>query len=212
MGADSLLSQQPTNLGESVWDLPPLILHPFNERVPPTALLKNSKAALMLSGLIQNDGTDREDLKRRLLSGRYSEIRMLFFLGKDIWRWLDQCSEWALRIPELETADMHRQSFAGLLTASPPEAVKEKLIRWGVADYVSIFSQAIGLNAIFLEPPAFESLAEEFLRNYHRYADSQYRCFMASQPHGSIAAANFHFDLYASGEYMQLLEKQWEGE
>jgi len=179
--------------------------------VPPAELLKNSQAALMLSGLIQNDGTDPEDLKRRLLSGRYSEIRMLFFLGRDILRWLDQCSEWALRIPELAAAGIRGQSFAGLLTVSPPAAVKDKLIRWGVADYVSIFSQATGLNAIFQEPAAFESLAEEFLRNYHRYADSSYRCFMESQPHAVIAAANFRFDLYASGEYMQLLEKQWGG-
>jgi hypothetical protein len=209
MGAKSLLSQALPTLGESVWDLPPLILHPFNERVPPAELLKNSKAALMLSGLIENDGTDREDLKRQLLSGRYSEIRMLFFLGKDILRWLDQCGECLIRIPELEAAEIRRQSFAGLLIARPPEAVKDKLIRWGVADYVSIFSQAIGLNTIFLEPPAFDSLADEFLRNYHRYADSLYRCFMESQPHRSIAAANFRFDLYASGEYMQLLEKEW---
>src|SRR5438094_6253923 len=64
-------------LGETVWDLPPLILHPFNERVPPAALLENSKAAFMLSDLIRNEGTDSEDLKRRLLSGRYSDIRML---------------------------------------------------------------------------------------------------------------------------------------
>jgi len=166
----------------------------------------------MLSGLIQNDGTDREDLKRQLLAGRYAEIRMLFFLGKDVLRWLDQCGEWALRIPELEAAHIRRQSFAGLLTVNAPLAVRDKLIRWGVADYASIFSQAIGLNAIFLEPPAFQSLAEEFLRNYHRYADSLYRCFMESQSHGAIAAANFRFELYASGEYMQLLERQWEGE
>jgi hypothetical protein len=206
------MSQVLTTLGETVWDLPPLILHPFNERVPPTALLENSKAALMLSGLIPNDGTDREDLKRRLLTGRYSEIRMLFFLGKDVLRWLDQCSEWALRIPELEAADVRRQSFAGLLTSGAPLAVKDKLTQWGVADYVSIFSRGIGLNAIFLEPPAFESLAEEFLRNYHRYADSLYRCFMESQAHSAISATNFHFDLYASGEYSRLLENQWGAE
>jgi hypothetical protein len=35
---------------------------------------------------------------------------------------------------------------------------------------------------------------------------------MEGRPHREIAAANFHFDLYASGEYMQLLEKQWGGE
>ena len=135
-----------TTLGETVWVLPPLILHPFNERVPPSTLLENSKAALMLSGLIPNDGSDQEELKRRLMAGRYGEIRMLFYLGKDVFRWLDQCVEWAERTSDLEGADIHRQSFAGLLTANPPEPVREKLVCWGVADYTSIFSRAIGFE------------------------------------------------------------------
>src|SRR5207244_13426114 len=96
-------------LDETEWVLPPLILHPFNERVPPSALLENSKAALMLSGLIPGDGTDPDDLKRRLMSGRYSEIRMLYYLGKDVFRWLDQCYEFAERVPELHEADVQRQ-------------------------------------------------------------------------------------------------------
>src|SRR5215831_12394458 len=118
----------PTKIhAESVWELPPLILHPFNERVPPAVLLENSKAALMLSGLIPADGSDADDLKRRLLNGRYSEMRMLFFLGKDIFRWVDQCLDWALRVPELAAAsDLRHQSFAGLLTATPPESVRDK--------------------------------------------------------------------------------------
>src|SRR2546427_823891 len=95
--------------GRTVWNLPPLILHPFNERVPPAALLENSKAALMLA-----------------------------------------------------------------------------------------------------DPPVFELLAEEFLRNYHRYADSLYRCYMESQPHQAISSTNFRFDLYASGEYSRMLETQWD--
>ena len=78
------MSLPTTTLGGLVRELPPLILHPFNERVQPAALLANSKAALMLSGLIPSDGADEETLKRRLLAGRYSEIRMLFFLGKDV--------------------------------------------------------------------------------------------------------------------------------
>src|ERR1035441_5770004 len=196
-------------LGERVWDLPPLILHPFNERVPPSALLENSKAALMLSGLIPNDGSDQEELKRRLLAGRYSEIRMLYFLGKDVFRWIEQCVEWGQRVPELSGAGIRSQSFAAMLTADPPEAVKEKLVRWGVADYVSIFTRAIGLNAMFIQPPAFDTLAEEFLRNYHRYADGLYRCYMDSQPHQTLASVNYRFDLYASGEYSRMLESQW---
>ena len=198
-----------TTFGETVWTLPPLILHPFNERVAPSTLLENSKAALMLSGLIPNDGTDADELKRRLLSGRYSEIRMLFFLGKDVCRWLDQCVELAERLPDLHQAEVRHQSFAGLLTGGAPESVREKLIRWGVSDYVSIFSRAIGLNAMFLEPPVFCSLAEEFLRNYHRYADALFQCYQQSQPHRIISSRNFVFELYASSEYSQLLEAEW---
>lgn len=198
-----------TTLGERVWELPPLILHPFNERVPPSVLLENSKAALMLSGLIPSDGSDQEDLQRRLLAGRYSEIRMLYYLGKDVFRWIEQCVEWSQRVPELSGAEIRPQSFAALLTADPPEAVKEKLVRWGVADYVSIFTRAIGLNAMFIQPPAFDTLAEEFLRNYHRYADFLYQCYMDSQPYRTVASANFRFDLYASGEYSHMLESEW---
>jgi hypothetical protein len=192
-----------------VWELPPLILHPFNERVPPSALLENSKAALMLSGLIPSDGSDQEDLQRRLLAGRYAEIRMLYFLGKDVFRWIEQCVEWGQRVPELSGAEIRPQSFAALLTADPPEAVKEKLVRWGVVDYVSIFTRAIGLNAMFIQPPAFDILAEEFLRNYHHYADFLYRCYMDSEPHRTVASANFRFALYASGEYSRMLESEW---
>ena len=198
-----------TTLGETVWDLPPLILHPFNERVAPSTLLESSKAALMLSGLIPNDGADPDELRRRLLSGRYAERRMLFFLGKDVFRWIEQCVEWAERVPEFSAVSVRRQSFAGLLTKDPPDAVKEKLVRWGVADYVSIFSRAIGMNAVFLQPPPFEILNEDFLRNYHRYPDFLYRCYMESEPHETLPAANFRFALYASGEYSRMLESEW---
>jgi hypothetical protein len=201
-----------TNPGTSVWELPPLILHPFNERVPPTALLENSKAALMLSGLIPGDGTDPDELRRRLLSGRYSEIRMLFFLGKDVRRWVEQCVEWAGRTPELAGNSLCHQSFAGLLTASPPQSVREKLIRWGVADHPAIFSRAIGLNSLFAEPPPFEILAADFLNHYHRYADAVFQSYMESEPHDSITSANFRFELYASGEYSRLLESEWSAE
>jgi len=196
-------------LGVQVWELPPLILHPFNERVPPSALLENSKAALMMAGLIPGDGSDQDELKRRMLVGRHAEIRMLFFLGKDVFRWLGQCQECAARIPELSGVELPGQSFAGLLTASPPPAVKEKLIRWGVADHASVFSRAIGLNAVFAQPPALEGLSGEFLRNYHRYADLMFRSYMESQPHHIVGAANFRFELYASGEYSRMLETEW---
>src|SRR5581483_11598163 len=152
-----------TPTAETIWDLPPLILHPFNERVPPAVLLDNSKAALMLSGLIPSDGSDEEALHRRLMAGRYGEVRMLFYLGKDIVRWVEQCVEWTQGIPELHDQEIHAQSFAELLAAHPPPAVREKLIAWGVADYASIFSRAIGLNVTFANPPQLATLGEEFL-------------------------------------------------
>lgn len=195
-------------LGDAVWELPPLILHPFNERASATALLENSKAALMLSGVIPNDGSDPEELKRKLLTGRYSEIRMLIYIGRDVMRWVGQSLECASRIPELTGAGLRGQSFVPLLVA-PPDTVKDKLIRWGVADYASIFCRSIGLNAIFAEPPAVESLAEEFLANYHRYADHLYRGYMESAQHPVISARNFRFELYASGEYSRMLESEW---
>src|SRR5260370_42367778 len=115
------MSRAKTSLGTAVWDLPPLILHPFNEKVPPTALLENSKAALMLSGLIPADGTDHDDLKRRLLAGRYAGMRMLFFLGKNVFRWLDQCMESPCSMKELGGCDNQPRSFAGLVRGRPPD-------------------------------------------------------------------------------------------
>ena len=201
-----------TRFGEKTWELPPLILHPFNERVPPSALLDNSKAALMLSGLIPSDGSAEDELKRRLLTGRYGEVRMLYYLGKDLFRWVEQCVEWTESIPELQDNEINSQSFVGLLTGAPPQAVKDKLVRWGVVDYISIFSRAIGLNVMFSQPPGFEELSEEFLRNYHRYTDSLHQCYLNMQSHRALTAENFSFELYASGEYSRMLEANWAAE
>jgi hypothetical protein len=203
------MSTIPTSLGQTIWTLPPLILHPFNERVSPSALLENSKAALMLSGLIPNDGSDDDELKRRLLAGRCSEARMLFYLGKDVFRWLGQCAEWAAGVDELRPLELSEQSFARLLTSHSPDTVRDKLTQWGVTDYVAIFSRAIAFQAIFALPPSLDASTAEFLRNYHRYADAVYRVWLDSQPSPVITAANFRFDLYASGEYSKLLESEW---
>ena len=198
--------------GETVWELPPLILHPFNERVSPSTLLDNSKAALMLTGLIPHDGSDEEELNRRLLAGRYGEVRMLFFVGKDVFRWVDQCVDWTGGDPELQNQNIHAQSFVELMTAQPPPAVREKLVRWGVVDYASIFSRAIGLNVLFAEPPSQEILTEEFLRNYHRYADALHRAFQAAQSYRPLNPVTFGFELFASGEYSRILEAKWTAE
>ena len=54
--------------------------------------------------------------------------------------------------------------------------------------------------------------AARILRNYHRYADFLFRCYMDSRSHLTLAPANFQFALYASGEYSRLLESEWETE
>lgn len=198
-----------TPFGSAVWELPPLILYPFNEHLPPASLLESSKAALMLSGLIPTDDTEREVLERRLLAGRYAEIRMLFFLGKDILRWVDQCQEFVERTPQLDGSEVRSQSFAALLMDGPPPAVLSKLKAWRVADYAVLFSRGIGLKSAFAAPPPFELLTAEFVSGYQHYADALFRCYMESQPHPTIDHHNFPFDLYASGEYTRMLETQW---
>ena len=50
-----------------------------------------------------------------------------------------------------------------------------------------------GLGLILAQPPALESLNEDFLRNYHKYPDFLYRCYMETEPYQSLPAANFRF-------------------
>ena len=197
-----------TELGDAVWDLPPLILHPFADRGSSERLLEQSKNALLACGLGGN-GTGDEDLNRRLLDGRYSEIRMLFFLGKDLVRWTGQCQELVERVPELAGAGVREQSFARLVTRHMPEAVSLKLQGWGVHDAGVIFARAIAMNHVFAGPPEFQQLAESFIRDYHRYADSIFSGWLQAVTFREITPHNFRFDLYASGEYTKLLENEW---
>ena len=63
------------------------------------------------------------------------------------------------------------QSFAGLLIQDAPPDVQAKLRKWGVADYKSIFSRALGLHTLFAAAPPREILSDEFVRSYFRFAD-----------------------------------------
>ncbi len=208
------MSQTSTELeacfGTERWDLPPLILHPFAEGYGPTRLVESSKAGLMLHGLLPKNGLSEDELVRKLLEGRFCEIRMLFFVGKDILRWMSQCLDFVTRLERLEKAGIREQSFAAFLIKEPPLGVQDKLKSWGVSDYRSIFSRAIGLNAVFHEAPAFENLSEDFLRHYYRYADHMFACRQQITPFTELSPANFHFELFASGEYSKMLERQWE--
>ncbi len=195
-------------LGDAVWDLPPLILHPFADRAASERLLEQSKNALLACG-IGGSLSGQDDLNRRLLEGRFSEIRMLYFLGKDIVRWTGQCQELVERVPELAGAGVREQSFARLVTRYMPEAVSLKLQGWGVHDAGVIFARAIGLNHVFAAPPEFHQLDEGFVRDYHRYADALFTTWMQLVTSREITANNFRFHLYASGEYTKMLESEW---
>ncbi|MDP9055248.1 MAG: hypothetical protein M3N93_13260 [Acidobacteriota bacterium] len=189
--------------------LPPLILHPFSGGAGTDDLLAGSLASLALQGLVASPD-DPSDLMRTMLAGRYQEIRMLLFLGKDIFRWLQQCVEQVAHSSALDRdPGVIEQSFAAMAVESPPEAVKEKLERWGVTDRRSIFSRAIGIHSLFAEPPPAQSLSPIFLRNYHRYADYAYICYLHSTEFKKIDAADFPFELYASGEYSRMLAAGW---
>ena len=73
---------------ESSFTLPPLILHPFADATGPGKLVESSRASLKLQGLLPAGEATPEDLDRALLDGRYSEMRMLFYLGRDLARWI----------------------------------------------------------------------------------------------------------------------------
>ena len=193
------------------WHLPPLILHPFSGGRSVDELLAGSKAALELQGLSGSgpSSLDEEDeLERRILIGRYQEIRMLTFLGKDIFRWLNQCVDFIDRSGKNDKFSV--QSFAGLIVEQPPSGVREKLERWGVTDRRAVFSRAIGIHTLFASPPPLETLSPTLLKNYHRFADHAYICFQHLKPFHELDAKQFDFEIYASEEYARLLSDQWE--
>ena len=192
----------------AVRSLPPLILHPFAEREGPSQLMEGSRAALMLRGLMPSD-VDADELNRRVSWGRYNEVRMLFYLGKDIFRWMNQCQE---VVQKLEMPGIRTESFAVMLVDAPPKNVTEKLNRWGVSDQRTIFSRAIGVRSMFEELPSAEVLAPLFLTNYHRYVDHLYSCYQSLSAFTAISSDSFPFELYGSEEYSRRLSEQFERE
>ena len=193
-----------------VWTLPPLILHPFSDTDGPGQLVESSRASLVLQGLLPRGDQDPEGLERTLLEGRYCELRMLFYVGRDLIRWIEQCEDFVNHTPELAGEGIRFQSFASMLVHDPPEPVKAKLSKWGVADYKGIFSRSIGINSVFVEPPAMKDLSVEFLRNYYRYADHLFAARLNLNSYTELNPRRFDFSLYASGEYTQMLEREWE--
>jgi len=193
-----------------VWTLPPLILHPFSDTNGPGQLVESSRASLMLQGLLPAGKLSREELETQLVEGRYYEFRMLFYVGKDLIRWIEQCLDFVAHTPELAEEGIRFQSLASLLVHDPPQGVREKLQKWGVADYKGIFSRAIGINSLFETVPERAALSDEFLKHYYRYADHLFAARLNLTSYTELNPRRFNFALYASGEYTQLLEREWE--
>jgi hypothetical protein len=166
----------------------------------------------MLQGQLPTGERTTDDLDKSLLEGRYCEIRMLFYVGKDLVRWIEQSLEHMDRQPGLHCSGIKFQSFASYLVHNTPLPVQAKLRKWGVADFKSIFMRAIGLNAILAAVPERGVLADDFVRNYYRYADAVFLCRQSQATFTDIGSMNFDFDIYASGEYSRMLEREWSEE
>ena len=189
--------------------LPPLILHPFSNADETALLVESSQASLRLQGFLPKDDTPLEELEARLLRGRRAELRMLFYIGKDVARWAEQCAESAHQSGKFANRKIRTETFVVLLVQHVPTNVKGKLDAWGVVEASKMFRRSYGLHAVFGDLPTPDVLAPEFLRRYHGYLDNWYEQRLKEQFFDYPTAADFVFELYASGEYASMLEKSW---
>jgi hypothetical protein len=130
--------------------LPLLILHPFANCGRADKLVESARVSLMLQGLLPSGDRTADDLDRNL-------ARRTPFRNRD--------------------ALLCRSGpFAAYLANHTPSQVPTKLRRWGVVDYRAIFTRALGLNALFVEPPEQSSLSLDFIRNSYRYSYQVFSC------------------------------------
>jgi hypothetical protein len=193
-------------------ELPPLILHPFSEPSGPEKLAASSRASLMLQGVLPNGGFTVEELEVQLLQGRCCELSMLFYVGKDLLRWAEQCVELVNRTEGLRNRGIRCESFIQMIVENPPAPVDRKLQQWGVHEYKTIFSRALGIHAIFGDLPDPHTLRTDFIRYYHRFADHLFVCRQQLFSFTLLPCASFDFELYSSAEYAKMLEREWGGE
>jgi len=183
------------------WDLPPLILHPFDRGLEASAILDSIKLSLQLGGLIEPVVE-----KERLLRGRYAEFRMLCLVGKDVQRWTAQCMDFAGRDEVLAQAGFRQQSFADLLVNQTPAGVAARFASWGVVDYRRIVSRGIGIHSVFPMPPEYGVVSAEFLEDYYAYADALFNCYQDLAPFARLDTQSFGFSLFTSDEYLSTLD------
>jgi hypothetical protein len=190
--------------------LPPLILHPFAGPEDAPTLLDATRASLMRHDLIPPT-MGKDMLMDTILRGRYCEMRWLYFIGRDIARWIDQCLEFARMYEELSESELNFQAFAAFLTERPPASVKAKLLHWGVFDFRKVFARALGLNSVFSEFPPAGLITEEFVRKYYSYSDTLFSCRQKLESYMQLDPAKLRFEIYTSGEYMKILEQGFGG-
>lgn len=198
--------------GTQAFPLPPLILHPFSSTEESSLLIESSKASLALQGFGPQGSSPVEDLDRTLLRGRYAELRMLFYIGKDIVRWAEQCAETTAVAECYKTKRARAETFVVFLVEHAPGHIGSKLERWGVHDFRTLFRRSFALHAVFQDLPTAEVIAPDFLRRYHRYLDLWWEQRLRDRPFDRAESEEFSFDLFASGEYSSMLEKSWAGD
>jgi len=186
-----------------VWDLPPLILHPFGQGLEAATILHSAKLDLELHGLSVPD--DAGDAREVLLRARYGEFRMLCLVGKDLMRWIRQCMDFVSRDEALAQAGIREQSFADLLVNRTPATVADRFESWGVIDYRRILSRGIGLVAVFPTPPPYGAVSAEFLADYYSYADGLFACHQTVALFTPLPRESFGVSLYTSDEYLSTL-------
>lgn len=206
--AETLMDKADTG----AFGLPPLILHPFSSTEDTSVLMESSRASLALQGFLPKEDFPIEELDRQLLRGRYAELRMLFYIGKDMMRWADQCTEIVTGRTMFEHSRMRAETFAVLLIHQTPANVRLKLEGWGVLDFTSLFKRAFALHWVFQELPSADTLVPQFLRNYHRFLDRWYESRLKDCVFDSPEPCQFAFEVYASGEYALKLAESWSSE
>ena len=195
--------------GAQSFRLPPLILHPFSTPEDTSVLMDSSRASLALQGFLPREEDPAGDLDRKLLKGRYAELRMLFYIGKDLTRWTEQCLESCTASHLFDSRRVLPETFAVLLVQFVPSHVKTKLEQWGVLDFQALFRRSLGLHTVFADLPPASSMEPNFLRRYHRHLDHWYEQRLRETLFDRPEPGEFVFDLFASGEYTLMLEESW---
>ncbi len=162
-----------------------------------------------MNGFLPSAGLDINEMNATIMGGRYQELRMLIYIGKDLKRWAEQCVDFVGREPQLRSSSIREQSFTTMLVDHPPPALAGKLRSWGINDQRSIFSRAIGLGSVFAQPPEIGALSAHFLEFYQRFADYLFICYQTMTPFKALAPGDFAFELFASDEYAKKLADGW---